>query len=29
MNKIPIQRFQEAPLILTINGGSSSLKFAL
>ncbi len=29
MNKKPIQRFQEAPLILTINGGSSSIKFAL
>ena len=29
MNKEPIQRLQGAPLILTINGGSSSIKFAL
>ena len=29
MNKEPTQRLQGAPLILTINGGSSSIKFAL
>ena len=29
MNKEPIQRLQGAPVILTINGGSSSIKFAL
>ncbi len=29
MNKEPIQRVNGAPLILTINGGSSSIKFAL
>ena len=29
MNKEPIPRLQGAPVILTINGGSSSIKFAL
>jgi acetate kinase len=29
MNNQPTQRLQGTPLILTINGGSSSIKFAL
>ena len=29
MNDQPTQRLQGPPLILTINGGSSSIKFAL